>query len=40
MRLAAVPDDHEFGKDGLWDRVRDKVRDLLVMQQLLAKRSF
>lgn len=36
MRLVAVPDDHEFGKDGLWDRVRDKVRGLLVTQQLLA----
>lgn len=29
MRLVAVPDDHEFGKDGLWDRVRDKVVELL-----------
>lgn len=36
MRLVAVPDDHEFGKDGLWDRVRDKVCGLLVTQQLLA----
>ena len=36
MRLVTVPDDHEFGKDGLWDRVRDKVRVFLVMQQLLA----
>lgn len=36
MRLVAVPDDHEFGKDGLWDRVRDKVRGFLVTQQLLA----
>lgn len=37
MRLVAVPDDHEFGKDGLWDRVRDRVRvSLLVTQQLLA----
>ena len=36
MRLVAVPDNHEFGKDGLWDRVRDKVRGLLVTQQLLS----
>ena len=25
MRLVAVPDDLEFGKDGLWDRLHDKV---------------
>ena len=36
MRLVAVPDDHEFGKDRLWDRVRDKACGLLVTQQLLA----
>ncbi|KAF8873982.1 hypothetical protein CPB84DRAFT_1798064 [Gymnopilus junonius] len=29
MRLVAVPDDHEFGQDGMWDRVRDKVVELL-----------
>ncbi|CAE6530617.1 unnamed protein product [Rhizoctonia solani] len=29
MRLVAVPDNHEFGKNGLWDRVRDKVVELL-----------
>jgi len=28
MRLVAVPDDHEFGENGLWERVRDKVRVL------------
>jgi len=26
MRLVAVPDDHKFGEDGLWERVRAKVR--------------
>ncbi|KAI9453238.1 hypothetical protein BJY52DRAFT_850915 [Lactarius psammicola] len=29
MRLVNVPDDHEFGKDGLWERVRAKVVELL-----------
>ncbi|CAA7266696.1 unnamed protein product [Cyclocybe aegerita] len=29
MRLVAVPDDHEFGNDGLWERVRAKVVELL-----------
>lgn len=28
MRLVAVPNDHEFGNDGLWERVRAKVRVL------------
>ncbi len=36
MRLVTVPDGHELGKDGLWDRVRDKVRGLLGTQHLLA----
>lgn len=26
MRLVAVPDYHEFGQDGLWEKVRAKVR--------------
>ena len=26
MRLVAVPDNHEFGQNGLWETVRDKVR--------------
>lgn len=28
MRLVAVPNDHEFGNDGLWERVWAKVRVL------------
>ena len=35
MKVIAVPDDHEFGKDGMWGRVRDKVPGLLVTQQFL-----
>ena len=35
MRLVAVPDDHEFGEDGLWERVRAKVSLVRVMQQYL-----
>ncbi|KAH7881699.1 hypothetical protein F5I97DRAFT_1291768 [Phlebopus sp. FC_14] len=29
MKIVPVPDDHEFGVDGLWDRVRDHVVKLL-----------
>ncbi|KAI0033279.1 hypothetical protein K488DRAFT_48055 [Vararia minispora EC-137] len=29
MRVISVPDSHEFGENGMWDRVRDKVVDLL-----------
>ncbi|KAF7321492.1 hypothetical protein MKEN_00670000 [Mycena kentingensis (nom. inval.)] len=29
MRVISVPDSHEFGQNGLWDTVRDKVVDLL-----------
>ncbi|EJT98039.1 hypothetical protein DACRYDRAFT_96687 [Dacryopinax primogenitus] len=29
MRLVAVPDHHEFGNDGLWEKVRDKFVELL-----------
>jgi len=25
MKVITVPENHEFGKNGLWDRVRDKV---------------
>jgi hypothetical protein len=35
MRVVAVPDSHEFGQNGMWDTVRDKVRGLLVTQQFL-----
>ena len=35
MRVVAVPDSHEFGQNGMWDMVRDKVRGLLVMRQFL-----
>ena len=35
MRVIPVPDSHEFGENGMWDRVRDKVRGLLVTQQFL-----
>ncbi|KAL4253026.1 hypothetical protein ABKN59_002207 [Abortiporus biennis] len=34
MRLVPVSDDHDFGKDGLWDRVRDKVVELLDAQNV------
>lgn len=30
MRVVSVPDSHEFGENGMWDRVRDKVRGLLI----------
>lgn len=40
MRLVTVPDDHEFGKNGVWDRVRSKVRDHLVSQPLFVQRLF
>lgn len=26
MRIVPVPDDHEFGQNGRWDRIRDHVR--------------
>jgi hypothetical protein len=29
MRVVAVPDSHELGKNGMWDRVRDRVCGLL-----------
>ncbi|KAM5533614.1 hypothetical protein V8D89_012727 [Ganoderma adspersum] len=29
MRLVAVPDNHGFGQNGMWDRVRDQVVELL-----------
>ncbi|KAG9092620.1 hypothetical protein FS749_015563 [Ceratobasidium sp. UAMH 11750] len=29
MRVISVPDSHEFGENRMWDRVRDKVVDLL-----------
>lgn len=32
MRLITVPEDHEFGKEGLWDKVRDEVGPLFAMQ--------
>jgi len=35
MKAVAVPGDHGFGKDGMWDRVRNKVRGLLVTQQFI-----
>jgi hypothetical protein len=35
MRIIAVPDDHEFGQNGMWDRVRDQVRGPLVTHQFL-----
>lgn len=35
MRVISVPDSHEFGENGLWDRVRNKVRGYLVTQQFL-----
>jgi hypothetical protein len=40
MRVVAVPDSHESGQNGMWDRVRDQVRSLLVTQQFLDLRSF
>ena len=33
MRVVAVPDNHEFGQNGMWDRVRDQVCGLLVAIQ-------
>jgi hypothetical protein len=35
MKVIDIPDDHEFGQNGMWDTVRDKVRGLLVTQQFL-----
>lgn len=35
MRLVPVPDSHEFGEDGMWDIVRNRVCGLLVTQQFL-----
>jgi len=35
MKVVDIPADHEFGQNGLWDTVRDKVRGLLVTQQFL-----
>jgi hypothetical protein len=35
MRIVAVPDSHDFGQNGMWDMVCDRVRGLLVTQQLL-----
>ncbi|KAH9047443.1 hypothetical protein EDB83DRAFT_1461953 [Lactarius deliciosus] len=29
MRIVGVPDSHEFGQNGMWDRVRDRVVELL-----------
>ncbi|KAH8999802.1 hypothetical protein EDB86DRAFT_3138975, partial [Lactarius hatsudake] len=29
MRIVDVPDSHEFGQNGMWDRVRDRVVELL-----------
>jgi hypothetical protein len=32
MRLVHVPEDHEFGQNGLWEKVRDWVCDFLITQ--------
>ncbi|GJJ08359.1 hypothetical protein Clacol_002573 [Clathrus columnatus] len=34
MKVITVPDDHEFGKDGLWNRVRDKVVKFLKRRKI------
>ena len=40
MRIVAVPDSHELGQNGLWDRVRDKVPGFLASPQYFDSRSF
>jgi hypothetical protein len=44
MRVIAVPDSHEFGQNGRWDTVRDKVRrwpfSLNATISFLTNRSF
>ena len=35
MRAVPVPDSHELGQEGLWDRIRDQVRDLLPTRCLI-----